>query len=313
MPNICGTMDIVLKKIGVIDVGTNSVLALGIDESGAILFNDYKISEFGKGMVNNDMFLHDANIKRTFIIISQFIEKLKKLYITDIHVIGTAAAREARNASSLQMLLYNKHKTDCKVLSGDEEAKFTYLGALQGFPNQNHHFLTMDIGGGSTEITYGKKNMIIYKHSFDIGAIKLYDQLQCNYQFTKDDFQKTMSTVIMKIDGIPKLTGGTKFVGIGGTFTTATAVKFALAQYDMDVVNNGILTLNELTEIMNKINSANEIERRKIPGLEIKRAPYIIYGMLIYITLMKRLGIERVHTTDFGLRFGYADYILKKN
>lgn len=296
-----------------IDVGTNSVLALGMDENNTILFNDYKISELGKGMVTNDMFLHDENIRRAFIIISKFIGQLHALKITDIHIIGTSASRDARNITSLEMLLFNKYQIRYKILSGDEEARFTYLGALTGFQNKNRYFLMMDIGGGSTEIIYGKKNMIIYKHSFNIGAVRLFDQLKCHYRFSKEDFKRTIAHVLDKFTNLPHIDKSTTFVGIGGTFTTASAIKNQLSTYSMEKINNTTLHLDELSEMMNMINQADEIERRNIVGLEIKRAPYIIYGMLIYITFMKRLGLKTVRPTDYGLRFGYAKYILEKS
>lgn len=301
-----------MRTVGVIDVGTNSVLALGIDETDHILFNNYKISELGRGMSHNNMFLYDDSIRKTFIIISQFIDKLHAIGIKDIHIIGTSASREARNITSLQMLVYNKYKLDYRILSGDDEARYTYMGALAGFKDINRHFLMMDIGGGSTELMLGKRNMIIFKHSFDIGAVRLLDQFNCHYRFTKEEFQKVMTHILRTFDKLPNLPENYTFVGIGGTFTTATAIKYELEQYDMDIVNNGNLTINELTETMNTINSADELDRRQITGLEFKRAPYIVYGMLIYITLMKKLGIKRVHTTDYGLRFGYAEYLMKK-
>jgi exopolyphosphatase/guanosine-5'-triphosphate,3'-diphosphate pyrophosphatase len=302
-----------LRKVAVIDVGTNSVLAVAIDENKKIIYNDFQISQLGRGLISNEFTLHDAGIRTAFSIISNFVEKFRQMGISEIEIVGTSASREATNITTLQMMVLNKFNIFYKVLSGTDEAYYTYMGALGLFKNKYKEFLMMDIGGGSTEIIFGNGKNIKYQKSFPIGALKLFDLFNSKVQLSKQDIKKIFKMFESIFSSVQNFSKSSHFIGIGGVFTTATTIKYKMEEYNSDFVNNSSLELSELVEIMSYVNSKNELERNKIKGLEIKRSPFIVYGMLIYIFFMKKYNIQKVRTTDFGLGHGLAYKLLEKN
>lgn len=298
------------REIAIIDVGTNSILALGIRETGEVLFNDYQISELGKGMHQNDNYLALDKIDKAFEIISNFVNKLRTLNISTIKIIGTSASRDAKNIH----ILIDKIKSldlDYHIISGDEEAYYTYLGALNLYKDpEQMNFVMMDIGGGSTEIIYGKGSEITYKKSFQLGVLRLQN-MNSKIQLTQNDEAEINAQINQFYSDLPKVDSTQTFVGIGGTFTTIAAINLKLKNYKADLVNGHRISCDECIKLYNEINNLSLEERKSIVGLEFKRAPLIHFGLRIVIEFMQKQGIEKLYFTDFGLRFGLAKNYFK--
>lgn len=296
------------NTIGVIDVGTNSVLALGLTRRGEIVFNDYNISEFGKGLVNNNHRLSADAIERTLGIVGSFVAALQNCGIEAIKITGTSASRDAENIGEFADAIHAQHGITYEVISGADEAMFTYLGALSLFRElPKHNLIMMDIGGGSTEVIFGNGKIMNYKKSFQMGSVRLKDQLRLPYQFSESDTAACAAHISGMFSALPPLPEAAQFIGIGGTFTTIAAIDLKLSGYDPTQINGHALSLARLEEIFTELNQQNETERSRVIGLEAKRAPLILYGLLIFITFMKETSVSSVTTTDYGLRFGVAN------
>jgi len=295
-----------MKRIAVIDVGTNSVLALAIDESQQILFNDYKISQFGKGLSQNDFLLKPERIEATFQIVSDFIHIFKKLHINTIRVVGTSASRDAQNINRFANRLLDNYNLNYQILTGEEEAQLTYSGALSQFQNKNQHFLMMDIGGGSTEIISGIGDDIQFKHSLNMGSVRFFDLFQNRDCLSGKEIDNLDKAIIKQLKTIEMKDRFDQFVGIGGTFTTAASVIMKLADYQPDKISGKSISYDELNSSWNQMNSIKNSERERLIGMEKKRSPIILYGMRIYLKMMELQQIKNVVISDRGLRFGVA-------
>jgi exopolyphosphatase/guanosine-5'-triphosphate,3'-diphosphate pyrophosphatase len=298
-------------RIGVIDVGTNSILALGIDRSGTILFNDYQISELGQGMAQNDGNLRPEKIDHAFLIIDSFVTTMREMGIETFKIVGTSASRDAKNISKLIEMLKTELNVDYDIISGDEEAYFTYLGALSLFDDpKDEPCVMMDIGGGSTEVIYGNGFDIEFKHSFQLGVIRLkeaFQKMQLDETF-KEDIREHL---ISFYSTIPKPNQPSSFIGIGGTFTTVAAIYREFETYDPNLVNGLVLSYEDCENIYLRLNAMTIEERKSVKGLEFKRASLIHFGLRIILDFMDYFSIKSVHFTDFGLRFGVAKNYFK--
>ncbi|MCB0279510.1 MAG: hypothetical protein KDD94_08420 [Calditrichaeota bacterium] len=295
-----------MKRIGVIDVGTNSVLALALDQSQTILFNDYQISEFGKGLSQNNFELRPERIEATFRIVSDFITEFRRLNIDQISVVGTSASRDAKNIHRFANRLLDNFQLDYRILSGDDEARLTYLGALSQFENLDQQFLMMDIGGGSTEIINGLADQIRFQHSFNMGSVRFFDRFQNPDSLSEADIDKLDRLIITEFESIPINSKTDCFVGIGGTFTTAASVIHELTEYQPEKISGAAISYTELDELWAYLNSLPNSERELVIGMEKKRSPIILYGMRIYLKFMELHKIDEVIISDRGLRFGVA-------
>lgn len=299
------------ERVGVIDVGTNSILALGIQRDGTILFNDYEVSEFGQGMKANNGYLLEPRINVAFQIISSFIKKLQSLDINDIIIIGTSASRDAKNIHIMIDMIYSEFQIKYNIISGDQEAEFTYLGALSLYQDPSEiDFVMMDIGGGSTEVIYGKGDQITFKQSFQLGVVRLKEQFPFD-QLDQNTLSKIQSHIKSFYNTLNEPPKNAVFLGIGGTFTTVGSMALKMEKYDPQQINGLTLSLETSQNIFNSINSIPLSERIKIKGLEEKRAPLMTFGMQIYMNFMSHFGLETLMLTDFGLRYGVAKNYFK--
>ena len=290
--------------MAVIDVGTNSVLALVMNSDFKTELNKYHITELGKGF--KDGFLKEDRLEYTFQTIANFIYQAKKYNSDEIIITGTSASREAKNINRLANRIYDNFGINYRILSGDEEAFYTYQGALSLFPNENNNYLMMDIGGGSTELVIGNNNEISFKKSYPIGAVRLFNNYSQKTSFTDRDIEKINDFINLQFNEIKIDTKIDKFVGIGGTFTTAASVSNKMIAYNEKLINSTNISYDELLLIFNNLNRIPLEDRENIEGMEKKRAPYILYGFLIFLNFMKRFTQKNVQITDRGVRYGLA-------
>jgi exopolyphosphatase/guanosine-5'-triphosphate,3'-diphosphate pyrophosphatase len=296
--------------LAVIDVGTNSVLVLAINETNQTIYNDYAITELGKGLVKNEGFLFAEQIDQTYLVIANFVENVRKLGIKNIHIIGTSASRDAKNISLLTYKIKKQLNLDYRILNGDEEAFYTYQGGLFLFNRtENNSYCMIDIGGGSTEIILGSFSDIKFKQSFNLGTVRLRDTYSFPYQLNKAQFDKIESDIQNVFINLEIPNTPSHFVGIGGTFTTLAAIDQELSSYEPDKLNGYQIKLDRLIDMLDLINIKDKKNRELIIGLEEKRAELIVYGLIILINFMKRFNLKNLIVSDFGLRFGYAKFI----
>ena len=157
-----------------IDIGTNTILLLIAEvnlNSGDIkaVKNLQSIPRIGKGL-KEDNPMPDENVGRMFDVLTKYSKKIKKYKCEKVLLTGTNALRIASNKNDIIKEIKNQFGYDLYIISGKEEAKYSYFGAISGH-NDKQKYLVIDIGGGSTEIIYGKGNEIIFSKSFHIGVV----------------------------------------------------------------------------------------------------------------------------------------------
>ncbi len=173
-----------MKRFAAIDIGSNSLLLYiaGKDTEGNFnsILDLSEITRLGEGL-HKTGFLNPGSIITSVKVISEFIEIAKQNNVDGIAAVGTMAIRTARNSSEFISEVKNKTGLDIEVISGDEEARLSFIGAGQGLEIKEKEILIFDTGGGSTEFILGKGDMIIDKISINVGAIRITE----DYLFTK--------------------------------------------------------------------------------------------------------------------------------
>ncbi len=174
--------------------------------------------------------------------------------------------------------------------------------------------LVIDIGGGSTEFILGSLNgRIIFSESIDIGCVNLTEKfinyskpapedLELLNNYIRDKIRKT-------IDEIPK-NNFNLIIGLAGTISTLAAVDLKLARYDRDKIHNHILKFDNIKLIYNQFCQVDMDSRKKITGLEEKRADIIISGAAILLEIMKMLGSDKILVSENDILDGIIYSIL---
>jgi len=284
---------------GVIDVGTNNVLLLiaSVTDQINVIERGSRISALGNEM--NDGWLDVKAVKRTKLILADFIEQAHK-YTENVIIVGTSCSRDAKNISLLSEWLAEKYQIQYHIITGNEEAQFNGLANINEFKN-HQNIIMFDVGGGSTEFIWIENARIIQSQSIDLGIRRLQNQFGSNVQQKNDETKKLLAT----LDSPPFKSDNV--VGIGGTATSLSAMKFKLDQYDPEVVHKSKVTRTELNNVLIDLHGKTEIQIQKLMPFEPKRADLIETGTMIVTEILDYFEVEEFFVSDRGIQFGILE------
>ncbi len=308
-----------MKKIAAIDIGTNSfhMIIAYLDNKDRIQIIERARKVLRLNFNNQSNIISLEAIQKAIYVIEQF-KKLSQKHKAELKAVATSAVREAKNKKEFVQEIYNKTKINIEVIDGKREAELIYLAVRKSLSLSNEKALCIDIGGGSTEIIIGSRDKIIFAESLKIGAVRLKKMFFNNSIITKENIyecknyiEKELSEVVEKIKKIKR----DLVIGTSGTINSVALMNNAMHNKSL-VKNelNGIsFSLNDLEIIQKNVLSCKTIEdRKKIKGLEEKRADVISAGIIILHTLFKLLDIKKITISGFALREGIViDYLRK--
>lgn len=283
---------------GVIDIGTNSCRLFiaeleNTSEGKKIkreLVKDVEIVKLGEG-VNKTHNLNPNAIKRTLDCLKKYKEKASSYGVENIRAFATSAVRDAENR---EVFLQEVSKLGIKIecISGKTEATLNFLGNSLVFKDK---ILVVDIGGGSTEFTLGKDKTIDFIQSINIGAVRATEKFFSDNDYSEEKIEKCKAWIRKNLEILKTIKDRDfKLIGVAGTATTQISVRDKMEIYDSSKVHMATLTLDELKENLSLFLSKNFEERKKIVGLEEKRADVIIAGTLILLTILEELNQDKI-------------------
>lgn len=283
---------------GVIDIGTNSCRLFiaeleNTSEGKKIkreLVKDVEIVKLGEG-VNKTHNLNPEAIKRTLDCLKKYKEKASSYGVENIRAFATSAVRDAENR---EVFLQEVSKLGIKIecISGKTEATLNFLGNSLVFKDR---ILVVDIGGGSTEFTLGKDKSIDFIQSINIGTVRATEKFFSDNDYSEEKLEKCKAWIRKNLEILKTIKDRDfKLIGVAGTATTQISVRDKMEIYDSSKVHMATLTLDELKENLSLFLSKNFEERKKIVGLEEKRADVIIAGTLILLTILEELNQDKI-------------------
>lgn len=292
-----------------LDLGSNSFLCL-ISEKEACgslkVFEDVSIIVRLGQSVQKEGRITKESLLRAASAFEDFARLFKKYKVDQIQAVTTAAAREAANFEELKRL-GKEYSIPIKVISGEEEAELGFQGAVA--QEERKDSLLIDIGGGSTEIAYyqDKEMKNLFLRSLPLGSVRLGEMFVDRWEdLNREKLLKIKDQVLKTLDlsqegwGIPEK----KWTAVAGTPTSLKAIQ--LGEYSDEKVNGSTLTLKDIRALNQMLIDLPLLERRKVKGLQAKRADVIPVGALILETLMEWAGVDKVQVSTRGLRYGLA-------
>jgi exopolyphosphatase / guanosine-5'-triphosphate,3'-diphosphate pyrophosphatase len=300
-------------RVGTIDIGTNTVLLLiaesGAQESGGSLVaveEHATITRLGQG-VDRTRRLSDEAIARTRECLERYSAIVWDARVDAMDIVGTSAMRDAEGGVVIVEACRALFGVPARVLSGDEEADVTFRGSLSGIQGLGNDVCVFDIGGGSTEVVFGRPgDKPRFAKSFDVGSVRLTERIAPSDPPTPNDLESLDKAAKALLADCPRAAAEATAVGIAGTMTTLTAVHLGLETYDGSLVHGATLTLRELETVVTKLAALPLAERSLVHGLEPKRADVIVAGGFVALAVLRALGKDSVRISDRGVRWGLA-------
>jgi exopolyphosphatase / guanosine-5'-triphosphate,3'-diphosphate pyrophosphatase len=295
------------RRNAVIDIGTNSVkFHIGErrpDGVWSTVVDRAEVTRLGEGLAETGR-LEAAASERTIEAIAGMTDEARRSGALAIAAVGTAGLRLASNSGAFVAAVRDRCGVQVEVLSGEEEARLGYVAATSGLALGPGSLLVFDAGGGSTELTFGRKGQSDERFSLDIGAVGITERFGLGGVVPETVLATALEAIAAALARLQGRPTPDALVAIGGTATNLAAVKHELATYDPEVVQGTVLDLVEIDRQIELYRTRTVEERSQIVGLQPKRADIILGGACIVRTVIATLGRESLTVSDRGLRHG---------
>ncbi|MCT4620713.1 MAG: Ppx/GppA family phosphatase [Marinisporobacter sp.] len=293
-----------MLKLGAIDIGTNSMrMIIAKIENGAIVKSSKLLNTTRMGQnVDQTGILADEAMDRNIHALKEFMEIAKKEKIKKLPIIATSAVRDAKNKAIFIKRAKEEANVSVDVINGQREAELGFVGVLKGLERDDENILVIDIGGGSTEFILGNKEGIKHLISINIGAVRMTEKFITTDPVSKKEIEYMEKAIEDKIkDTIHSLC---KFkidrvIGIGGTATTIAAVSKRMKVYDKEKIHQTNLSHEKVKKTLDEFLSKNLEDRKKVDGLQPKRADIIIAGTIILDRILKGIQMDYITISEY--------------
>ncbi len=294
-----------MKRIAPLDVGSNSVtglVAVRSDGAWTPLHESTDITRLGRGLEPGGP-LPTEGFARTVAAIEAFAQTASRLGAEVVTGVATAAAREAADAWRL-VDAARRCGVDLEVISGEEEAALSWLASWREFGETAGPLTVVDIGGRSTEFIQGSDARPAARISLPIGSVRLAERYLHGDPPAESERRRLRDAIETALDeaALPGRAGCV--IAVAGTATTLAATDLGLASYDAGRVHGHTLSLAALRRLTDRLFALPLEERRRLPGMEPRRADVLPAGAELLVAAMERLGAESVTVSDRGIRWG---------
>jgi exopolyphosphatase/guanosine-5'-triphosphate,3'-diphosphate pyrophosphatase len=297
----------------VVDIGSNStrLLIAELDEGRVTGELDRRttVTRLGAG-VDADGRLSDDGMQRVFAVLDEYHDAIERLDVDAGVAVMTSAVRDSTNGEEFAAEVQRRYGLEPHVLTGDQEATLTYLGATsERDPADTTPTLVLDIGGGSTEMVIGTGHEASFHVSTQAGVVRQTER-HLHTDPPTDSEQRAMSQDVREIlvAAVPsdKRRAVQHGIGVAGTATQLAAIAQELEPYDAARVHGFELTGDEVRRLLARLARLPLEERREVTGLDPARAPTIVAGALILVEVLELFGLDRIEVSEHDILRGAA-------
>ncbi len=296
-------------KYASIDIGTNTILMLvgEIDNSLKITPTEdfYEVPRIGKN-VSTTKRLDPDSIERAVRVLTNYKEIANGRNVDKIITSATSAVRDAINRDDFIERVKSDLQIDVEVISGELEANIGFVGALSGAPDPNQPTLVIDIGGGSTELSYGTGTKPVQAESINIGAVRVTEKFFRHSPPTPLELIDAAEFIASRLSQFPfEKINPTVIFGVAGTATTLALIAQKKYEFQISAVTNYLMTARKLREVFDEIKTKPVSEILNLTKAAEGRGDVLVAGALILLKILEYTNATEFLTTDRGLRYGY--------
>lgn len=294
-------------NIASIDIGSNTVLLLIAKIENQNLFpllNLYNSPRLGKDLLPGKEIKQDR-IEHLLKILSLYKQKTIEYNCEKVLLNATNAMRVASNSDEIIKIIKGQLNLDVEIIDGTKEAELSFIGASSSMPELMNK-MVIDIGGGSTEIIYGNKENILFKHSFQVGVVSLTEKF-FNKPIRKENEVKNafkfLNEIFRPIEGV--IPNSLPTIAVAGTPTTLSCIKQNLKEYDEIKVEASELTYEDILLMKTELQNIPDYKMKDSFGSVVEgREDVLFAGVLILEAIIKLKYLDKIFVSGRGLRYG---------
>ncbi len=303
-------------RIACLDIGTNTLLMLvaDVDPQGelTVIQDFHRIVRLGEGLQTGTTLSTEA-LQRAVECLKDYRTICQQLGVDRCIGVCTSAVRRASNQDEVISVLSTAIGAPLSCISGDEEARLTFLGSAIG----TQSCTVIDIGGGSTEVVVGVHTMsqaqLLSRVSFEVGAVRLRDEYLMKQPLSKeaqDAAYKHVKMILLSAQAPP---ASSTFVGVAGTPTSLAAMEMELSSFDEQRIHGFTLSPNHVRRWLRRLAQLSLEQTKDLPGVHPQRADILVAGVLILDAIMELYSIPSITVSTRGLRYGVALDLIQRS
>lgn len=327
---MAGVTESETTRVAAIDCGTNSIRLLvadlpnpaaGPDAPLVDVARRMEIVRLGQGVDRTGRLAPEA-IERTRKALAGYATEIKELGATRVRMCATSASRDASNADEFRAMVIDTLGVAPEVVTGDEEARLSFTGAVRGLPTDTRPpYLVVDIGGGSTEFVVGHRAAagacgtsvglveVDAAISVDIGCVRMTERHLAGDPPTRAEIAAAEVDIAATVDRALAAVPGREartLVGLAGSVTTVAAIVLGLPAYQSERIHHARIAYEDVARVTAELLAMSAAERLTIPVMHPGRADVIGAGALVLRIIMERAGMTSVIASEHDILDGIA-------
>lgn len=292
-------------RLGVLDVGSNTVHLQIMDAhhgSAPLAYQSFKdeikLAEF----LTPDGAISDEGVAKLISTLTRLRNDASGITLDETLAFATSAIREAKNSESVIDQVASQTGLELQVLSGEDEAKFTFLAVRRWVGWSAGDVVMLDIGGGSLEIATGEQENPSLATSVMLGSGRLTRQFLSGDPYSEKSLGRLKEHISDTLDPVKKIIGdNSNRTAIGTSKTLRTLRRI---QQNLVPEEGGSLSLDGLAIVVPKLQKMTVSQRAQLPGVSASRAGQIVAGAMVAQAAMKKFEIEKLTQCPWALREG---------
>jgi exopolyphosphatase/guanosine-5'-triphosphate,3'-diphosphate pyrophosphatase len=296
-------------RVAAVDMGTNSIRLLVARPEGADLAElarDMVITRLGRG-VDRTGRLDPGSLRATMDVLQRYVLRARALGAGRIRVGATSAVRDLADRGALEAEVRRIAGVDPEVLTGEDEARLSFLGATADV-GAGGPVVVFDIGGGSTELVRGAETPE-RAVSVDVGSVRITERVRPADPPTLDDLEamrRLASEGLARAERVVPSDEGATLIGVAGTTTTVQALALGLDRYDPEAIHGTTLRRHAADDVLARLAGMTVAQRRDLPVMAPGREDVIVAGASILVEILRRWRAEACRVSERDILDGLA-------
>ena len=298
-----GSMD---KKTAIIDIGSNTVrlVIYKYDEQGTLheLANMKKVARL-RSYIDEDGIMNEEGVNVLKELLLNYKQILQDFDVSEVHAAATAAVRQAENQEDIVDIMQRETGIELQILTEEQEAYFGFVAVAYSMATSSA--ITIDMGGGSTEITLFENKVLQHTHSFPFGTVSLKQRFIEGDKMTEAERDELIAYVKEQFESLPWIVDQhLPIIGIGGSARNIAQIHQQQNKYPLSSVHHYEMKKDEMDELSHFLWDLSFDELNQLEGLSADRADIILPALEVFRTLMDVVHTSSYQFTKKGLREG---------
>jgi exopolyphosphatase / guanosine-5'-triphosphate,3'-diphosphate pyrophosphatase len=295
-----------LRTLAVLDIGSNTVLVtigrLRSDGEVEVLWDEGQVVRMSEGLQDGGNLKPEAK-QRVLNALENFQHKARLHGATEIQAAGTAAFRRARDGENFAREIFDRLGIPVRILSGDEEARYSFASAQYYFAPRKEDLGMIDIGGGSTEFVFSENGP---RFSLPLGTVRLTEARIKAHPIADPEWRALLEEIdrILRDGMASRPKSPASWAAVAATPASLATVLLELPIYQPEKIHGFPMKKSDLENLLERLRSLSLEDRKELPGMHPDRAELLPVGGAILWRAMEFLELDGILVSDHGLRYG---------